>query len=63
MHILNYIQTGDPKILIDSEKSYTPTVMCKPRQPELIFEIDKVKAQKRRWTLETSFFKDFDPDN
>lgn len=63
MKVVNVHQTGPPALVIDSAHHYTLMVMSKPRDPEPIYEIDKSKALLRKWTIDNSWFKDFEPDS
>ena len=50
-------------MVIDAERHYITMVQCKPREPEIIFEIDISKNLIKRWAFDNSWFKDFEPDS
>lgn len=61
--ITNYIRTGINKQVIDGRKHYIPTIACKPRETERIFDIDPKQAKAREWSVDNSVFSDFQADN
>jgi hypothetical protein len=63
MGVVNVKKTGPAQAIIDPIRHYVSKTTCKPREPEEICEIDKSKALQRRWCIENSIFKDYDPDN
>lgn len=48
--------------VFDKRRHYLSAVICKPREPERIVEIDPELAKRRVWTLDNSIFRDYDAD-
>ncbi|KAM3145071.1 hypothetical protein pb186bvf_002746 [Paramecium bursaria] len=58
---VNYKNGQSPQQIIDSERHYYPRIVSKPRQPEKVIIIEDTNQQK--WSIDTSFFKCYQPDS
>ncbi|KAM3145065.1 hypothetical protein pb186bvf_002740 [Paramecium bursaria] len=63
MQTINYLHSNPAHIVIDSVRHYIPVIKTKPRQPEKIVSIDPDLYQKKGWSLEKSFFKNYISDS